>query len=52
LAEWNAAKHVGNLTLAMSIGAAEWQDGQTLDEVLDVADRRMYENKKGAAAKA
>lgn len=52
LAEWNAAKHVGNLTLAMSVGAAEWQDGQTLDEVLDVADRRMYENKKRAAAKA
>jgi diguanylate cyclase (GGDEF)-like protein len=52
LAEWNAAKHVGNLNLAMSVGAAEWQDGQTLDQVLDIADRRMYERKKEAAAKA
>lgn len=51
LAEWNAARHIDNLTLSMSIGAAEWQDGQTLDEVLDVADRRMYEKKRGATAK-
>ena len=52
LAEWNAARHVDNLTLSMSIGAAEWRDSQTLDEILDAADRRMYENKRGAAAKA
>lgn len=45
LTEWNAARHVDNLTLSLSIGTAEWHDGQTLDEVLDVADRRMYENK-------
>lgn len=51
LAEWNAARHVDNLTLSLSIGAAEWHDGQTLDEVLDVADRRMYEEKNGAAEK-
>lgn len=52
LAEWNAARHIDSLTLALSIGGAEWQDGQTLDEVLDIADRRMYEIKKSAAANA
>ena len=49
LAEWNAAHHVKNLTLGLSIGVAEWHDGQTLDEVLDVADRAMYEQKKVSA---
>jgi diguanylate cyclase (GGDEF)-like protein len=45
VAEWNEAGHVDRLELSLSIGAAEWCDGQTLDEVLDTADRRMYENK-------
>jgi diguanylate cyclase (GGDEF)-like protein len=45
LAEWNDARHVETLALSLSIGTAEWHDGQTLDEVLDTADRRMYENK-------
>jgi len=49
LAEWNAARHVDNLTLSLSIGAAEWHDGQTLDEVVDIADHRMYEDKKSTA---
>lgn len=52
LAEWNTAHHVDKLTISMSIGNAEWHDGQTLDEVLDIADRRMYDKKKGAAVKA
>jgi diguanylate cyclase (GGDEF)-like protein len=50
LAEWNASRHVENLTVSLSIGVAEWRDGQTLDEVLDDADRRMYDNKKTSAA--
>jgi len=50
LAEWNEAGHIDNLKLSLSIGVAEWHDGQTLDEVLDVADRRMYENKTSSAA--
>jgi len=29
----------------LSIGLAEWHDGDTLDEMLDGADRRMYEHK-------
>jgi NifU-like protein involved in Fe-S cluster formation len=31
------------LRLSLSIGMAEWIDGKTLDEVLDLADRHMYE---------
>jgi diguanylate cyclase (GGDEF)-like protein len=49
LAEWNSSSHIDNLTLSLSIGTAQWQDGQTLDQVLDIADRRMYENKNGTA---
>lgn len=45
LGEWNDARHVEALELSLSIGTAEWQDGDTLDEVLDAADRHMYENK-------
>jgi diguanylate cyclase (GGDEF)-like protein len=45
LAEWNAAGHLGNFFFSLSIGVAEWQDGKTLDEMLDAADRSMYEEK-------
>jgi diguanylate cyclase (GGDEF)-like protein len=48
LAEWNRAGNLQNLTLTASVGIAEWRDGQTLDEMLDCADRKMYED-KGAA---
>jgi diguanylate cyclase (GGDEF)-like protein len=46
LAEWNATGHLGNFFFRLSIGVAEWQDGKTLDEMLDAADRSMYEEKK------
>ncbi|MBZ5616587.1 MAG: GGDEF domain-containing protein [Acidobacteriia bacterium] len=46
LAQWNAQRHLEDFMLSSSIGMAEWHDGQTLDEVLDVADRRMYQNKE------
>jgi diguanylate cyclase (GGDEF)-like protein len=52
LAEWNAQRHLEDLTLSLSIGTAEWHDGQTLDEVLDVADRRMYHNKETSEVRA
>jgi diguanylate cyclase (GGDEF)-like protein len=52
VAEWNAQSHLDGYTLTLSIGTAEWYDGQTLDEVLDVADQRMYGNKKSSAAHA
>lgn len=46
LSEWNDYKHLERFSLSLSIGVAEWQDGNTLDEVLDVADSKMYEWKK------
>jgi diguanylate cyclase (GGDEF)-like protein len=52
LAEWNAAHHIRDLKVSLSVGMAEWHDGQTLDEVLDAADRRMYENKKDSAKRS
>ena len=45
LSEWNDAGNLENFTISVSIGVAEWRDGQTLDEVLDGADRKMYEQK-------
>lgn len=50
LGEWNSGKHVPGLMISLSIGAAEWHDGQTLDEVLDIADRRMYQDKAALPA--
>jgi diguanylate cyclase (GGDEF)-like protein len=52
LAEWNAQRHLEDFTLGLSVGTAEWHDGQTLDEVLDVADRRMYQNKETSEVRA
>ena len=43
--EWNEAGHLENFSVRVSIGCAEWHDGDTLDEMLDTADRRMYEEK-------
>ena len=45
LQEWNNADHLQKFNLTLSIGAAEWKDGDSLDEVLDRADRLMYEEK-------
>ena len=43
--EWNTGDHLEGHKISVSIGAAEWRDGQTLDEVLDGADQGMYESK-------
>jgi diguanylate cyclase (GGDEF)-like protein len=45
LDEWNDAGNLEGFRISVSIGIAEWRDGQTLDEVLDGADRKMYEQK-------
>jgi len=45
LNEWNQSSSLDDFTVSLSIGTAEWTDGKTLDEVLDVADRNMYEEK-------
>lgn len=44
--EWNQTKTLENFRLSLSIGTAEWQDGESLDEVLDRADHLMYDEKK------
>jgi diguanylate cyclase (GGDEF)-like protein len=42
---WNNTKHLEKYELSLSIGIGMWSDAQTLDDVLDAADRDMYENK-------
>jgi diguanylate cyclase (GGDEF)-like protein len=45
LDDWNAEGNLEDFRVGVSIGIAEWHDGDTLDEMLDGADRRMYEQK-------
>ena len=45
LKEWNQSGNLDDFTVSLSIGTAEWMDGKTLDEVLDLADQHMYEEK-------
>src|SRR5215813_6680773 len=45
LEDWNSSKHLDGVRMTVSVGAAEWHEGDTLDEVLDSADRKMYEQK-------
>jgi diguanylate cyclase (GGDEF)-like protein len=46
VSDWNNAKHLPKFVLSLSIGMAEWADGQTLDEILDAADKAMYIEKE------
>jgi GGDEF domain-containing protein len=45
LNDWNKLSGLDDFTVSLSIGMAEWTDGKTLDEVLDLADRNMYQEK-------
>ena len=45
LKDWNQSSDLDDFTVSLSIGMAEWTDGKTLDEVLDLADRHMYKEK-------
>lgn len=45
VSEWNKGAHLEDCNISLSIGVAEWADGKTIDEVLDVADQDMYANK-------
>jgi diguanylate cyclase (GGDEF)-like protein len=45
LAEWNAAGNLENFRVTLSMGVVEWHEGDTLDEMLDGADSKMYECK-------
>jgi len=46
LENWNKASNLAGVELTVSIGVAEWENGKTLDEVLDAADQDMYASKK------
>jgi diguanylate cyclase (GGDEF)-like protein len=46
LLDWNSAGHLDRFDLSLSIGISEWSDGQTLDEILDSADKAMYVEKE------
>jgi diguanylate cyclase (GGDEF)-like protein len=50
LRDWNNAGHLKDFAMSLSIGTAEWADGKTLDEMLDEADRSMYERKRKNAS--
>ena len=50
LSDWNKAAHLEDFTISLSIGIAEWTDGKTLDEVLDLADQDMYIKKATPAS--
>jgi diguanylate cyclase (GGDEF)-like protein len=52
VAEWNKAAHLEDCHISLSIGVAEWTEGKTLDEVLDLADQDMYAKKEQLASKA
>ncbi len=43
--EWNGEDHLEGFELSFSVGASEWQDGRTVEEVLEDADRELYANK-------
>lgn len=45
IADWNAIGHLEDFQVSVSIGAVEWQEGDTLDELLDGADQRMFAQK-------
>jgi len=44
--DWNEGGHLEGFRVKVSIGAAEWHAGETLDEMLDKADRGMYAQKE------
>jgi diguanylate cyclase (GGDEF)-like protein len=50
LRDWNHSSSLENFTLSVSMGLAEWSDGKTLDDVLDIADQNMYGEKLQRAA--
>ena len=50
--EWNKNSHLEGRSISLSIGVAEWTDGKTIDEVLDVADQDMYAQKATRASQS
>jgi diguanylate cyclase (GGDEF)-like protein len=51
--DWNQAGHLKDFKLALSVGAAAWEHGTSMDEVMIQADRAMYAVKgQGKATRA
>lgn len=48
LTDWNAENHLKQFNLSLSIGCAEWSEGHTVDEILNLADKNMYQMKTAA----
>ena len=40
--DWNQGGHLKDFQLVLSVGAAAWGQGRTVDEIMDEADREMY----------
>jgi diguanylate cyclase (GGDEF)-like protein len=47
LDHWNENTHLVNFQLSLAMGVAEWKNGQTLQEILNDADQKMYSTKAG-----
>jgi diguanylate cyclase (GGDEF)-like protein len=43
--DWNQGGHLEDCAISFSIGIAEWVEGKTLDEALELADQNMYARK-------
>ncbi len=39
---WNESGHLKNFELSLSLGVAEWHEGVSLDDTLNLADKEMY----------
>lgn len=42
VADLNQRDQLKNLTISLSIGLTEWEDGMSVDQILDAADQNMY----------
>jgi len=40
--DWNQSGHLKDFQLALSVGAAQWASGKTVDEIMNEADQHMY----------
>lgn len=45
--DWNAEGHLPGFNVTLSIGMAQWSKEKSLDQVLNEADQKMYQEKGG-----
>ena len=46
--DWNQGGHLKDCKLALSVGAAAWKEGKSIDQVMSEADQAMYTAKAEA----